>query len=228
MNLIDPYIFTPTNLSKLALSYDFDGSYIDSAAGNTGVLTGEASFVAGRKSGKSCIQFTNGYVQPINPVVLNDTDQLSISMWLKPDFSNTEITVISEAQDAGWMIAINEFGQRAVSAAEYVPGFGYSKYLVRYCNPLPINDGNWHHILLTIDRKEVAANTMKLYVDNVLITIYTGYNLNSDNSEIFQNSYMIRCGARSQNSYVYKGLMSEFKVFKKILTSTERDAIYNS
>ena len=84
-----------------------------------------------------------------------------------------------------------------------------------------IRDGNWHHIVLTVN-----SQTLKIYTDGSLVgttTVANGYSgpTSSTRKYIIGRGYAV-------GAYQFNGLMDEVAFFESELSSSDVSSIYNS
>jgi len=217
-----PKILIP---SDYILSYDFNGNLIDgSSNNNSGSSEGTTAFISGRKSGKQAINFSNGRVTPQKVTVLTGTNKLTISLWINT--TQTGVSIPFESNEVGFGTSFNEFSNSSFSFIDILAFSDYSHWNIKYSNVL-INDGNWHHLVLVINRDNPSNTTISIYIDSVLSALNTGYGLNAENNENFLNSTALRIGADNIFSYPFIGSMSEFKIYPRVLTDAEIIQLYN-
>jgi len=88
---------------------------------------------------------------------------------------------------------------------------------------IPINDGNWHHLVWTYDGSAGTSASINMYVD--------GQNQYSNASYSSYWSYEIKfqyfCKPTSANTY-FSGSMDEVAYFNSILSASDVTTIYNS
>ena len=82
-----------------------------------------------------------------------------------------------------------------------------------------VNDGNWHHIALTIQRDDL----MKLYLDGVL---KSSVDISDDVAVDAQNAYGFYLGRAHYGQY-FAGSIDEVKMFDSVLNSDEISTLYN-
>ena len=88
---------------------------------------------------------------------------------------------------------------------------------------IPINDGNWHHLVWTYDGSAGSSAAINLYVD--------GQNQYSNASYSSYWSYEIKFqyfGKKVAASHNFAGSMDEVAYFNSILSESDVTAIYNS
>jgi Concanavalin A-like lectin/glucanases superfamily len=83
-----------------------------------------------------------------------------------------------------------------------------------------VDDGNWHHVILTIDRDDA----MKMYVDGEV----TGtVDISADSAIDSQSTYGFYIG-RSHKGQYFPGSIDEVKIYKQALSATQVDDLYES
>jgi hypothetical protein len=94
--------------------------------------------------------------------------------------------------------------------------------------PLNITDGNWHHLVWTIDNSFPVV--YKIYHNGTLLTTLTaGINAGVVYPELGTRLYYnIGCyGDSGDGSYIMNGGVDDFRVYKRVITSEEVGYIYN-
>jgi hypothetical protein len=95
-------------------------------------------------------------------------------------------------------------------------------------NPTSRPGTNWHHVVFTMD---VSTNTLHIYVDGsdealTTVTVSPGYTAsnNSPSGNAYLGCYNLNNGTPT---YHYNGRMAEFRVYNRVLTSTEVTTLFN-
>lgn len=207
-------------------AYDFNGNTLDKSANTlNGALSGNASFVAGRKPDTQCINFVDGLVS--TPVLPISSDKLSISFWIKTDQSNVAIFMslsASYSESNAINVVINENASKSLQ-------FSVSKSPPFDANNISTNANirsTWKHVILTADRAETALgrNGVFIYLDNVDVTTpYTGRIAVLDNN--FNNNPLLVGRRASDNGFPFVGNMQNLKIYNRILSESERTALFS-
>lgn len=97
---------------------------------------------------------------------------------------------------------------------------GTNQYFINNTAMQGINDGNWHHIVMTHD-----GTNLKGYIDKLLIaTVSTGTTTQSSGGTN-HNRIGMR-GDGNSSSFDYNGLVDQLRLFSKALDQTEVDTLY--
>ena len=146
----------------------------------------------------------------------------SIQTWVKTTSSKAQSILVKGDGDGAW-----EAGEKAL----YMEAAGYP-WFVGYDNEyipgtgLTINDGSWHHIVVTWDYSDGETGTAAIYVDGVKATVETSYMAKTvDNST--DKLYLGKAEAVEAQNY-FDGSLDEVAVWNSALSLSEITAIYNS
>ncbi|MGI5287197.1 LamG-like jellyroll fold domain-containing protein [Nonomuraea polychroma] len=192
-----------------------NGIYKDVTVGQPGALEGSADTAAG---------FTKSTMQLPFHMLERLRDQVSIEGWIK----TTQNGVIFSAGQFGY-----EFG--AINPVVYVgtdgrlraqmgrlSGAGYTP--ITSANP--VNDGQWHHVVLT-----VAGTQQKLYLDGESVGELNGQMVLEYRARAFVGSgdrasswSDIPGGQAASGAFPFKGSIDEFALYGKPLTDAEVQA----
>jgi len=147
----------------------------------------------------------------------------SIQTWVKTTSSKAQSILVKGDGDGAW-----EAGEKAL----YMEAAGYP-WFVGYDNEyipgtgLTINDGLWHHIVVTWDYSgSGTTGTGAIYVDGVKATVDPSYMaITGDNSE--DKIYIGKAEAwEAQNDF--DGNIDELGIWDKALSDVEVAALYNA
>jgi hypothetical protein len=204
----------------LSLSFD-DGTLADSSLeGQTVTANGNPTFVDG-KVGAGALQF-DGLTQltVADTKSLNIEDEMSHSCWVKLEAQayNTgaaqEMNIAEKGEWTGnWLSHIKVGASSNLAAGAYYFAFAASSFApVNVAdNVREIHPGTWTHVAFTWD-----GTTRKLYVNGVLDgeDVPTG--------KLGKNSDPLEIGGRlAGNTFMFRGLMDEFKLFNRALDADE-------
>jgi hypothetical protein len=190
--------------------YPFEGDAMDrSYNGNNGVLSGAVT-VDGIFGQALYFNGSSSSVSVPNITGLNVSNGLSISAWIKPEFSDNGI-----ANDDYYCIVDNEYGswQLGIYPGEGVTFTIGNTYTILGGNGLHINE--WNHILATWD-----GAVMRSYINGVLQSDSAQLLPSVDNTtgELFIG--------RSADGYFFKGIIDEVMIFNRGLSAAEGDSIF--
>jgi hypothetical protein len=204
--------------------WPFNGNANDeSGNGHNGTPTIGISFTLDRfgNSNKSC-EFSGGANKvsvPNSPqFAMND---FTISVWMKSTYNlQHEAGLVTKNVTGGYpayWIYINHIGQGLADL--YVTQIGGAQAAV--LSQTVINDGQWHHILVT----RISANgQMSIFVDGVLSATNTGPSgqLSINDELLFGETY------NGDNQDNYYGKLDDIAIYNRVITQQEITALYNA
>ncbi len=200
-------------ITGISSYYKLDGNGNDStgtynSTGSSGVTYSNANGKINQGAGFSG---SGSYIDVANQnIALNS---FSISLWMK-FASNAAVTIF----DSGWFSASpNSFfmNVNAVTVGKISPGVRQSGTVTQPTSNASVNDGNWHHIVITSD-----GSNLNIYIDGSLdkSAAWTGSNT---------TNYSYTWGNIIQHSDTYSGDLDEIGVWTRALSSSEVSALYN-
>ncbi|HIE78547.1 MAG TPA: tandem-95 repeat protein, partial [Candidatus Thioglobus sp.] len=146
----------------------------------------------------------------------------SIQTWVKTTSSKAQSILVKGDGDGAW-----EAGEKAL----YMEAAGYP-WFVGYDNEyipgtgLTINDGLWHHIVVTWDYSEGETGSAAIYVDGVKATVETSYRARTVDKST-DKLYLGKAEAwEAQNDF--DGNIDEVGIWDKALSDVEVAALYNA
>jgi len=200
-NVLMDYVIGPKSYWKL------EGNANDNmAAGNNGTITGAAT-VSGKVG--NALSF-NGASDGVSfgDVLDMGTADRSISLWFKTTQTGTNKCILSKGysctgnQHAIYLYNGKIYCLMDISGTDRIINSGVT-----------VNDGNWHHVAVTIQRN----GKMKLYLDG---TFKTEVDISADAGVDAQNTYGFYLG-RSNTGQYFNGLIDEVKIFTGVLSEQE-------
>ncbi|MEJ5995971.1 LamG domain-containing protein [Pedobacter sp. Du54] len=184
---------------------------------NAGTSMNNPLSVPAKVAGGLKFNGTNNYVDVPNHAELNfGTGDFSFDAWI-------QINIASDLQDL-----VDKRSQQGTPT-------GYLIYLMdgklgiqlrngaftNYTSPLFVADGKWHHIAITVSRKDKKG--IVFYLDGVP-TQFGNPTLQPGNID---NTSILRIGKDLySNSYNFKGILDEIELFKRVLSPSEVRALY--
>jgi len=194
------------------LYYDFEsGIATDNFNTYTGILTGSCINTTRSKYGSysfigTSISASNYVAIPTNiPITTNG---LSFSLWIYPT-----------STAAGGDIKVFEFN--ANEGIMLYTSASTTNYSWMYSPTFTILNNVWTHLILTIN----SSNQTSIYVNNVLVVSSSAANKYPTNSLIAQG----KIGKSITSAHKpFTGSIDDFKIYNKILTVTEIDALFNN
>lgn len=227
-NKYEPKVGCVNPPSGMVAWWSFDYSSKDSPqdfAGynNFGTKMNGPTAVAGKVLGALQFDGVDDYVEVADHSELNfGTGNFSFDAWIKTSDAQGVKAIIdkrSQMQGIGYCVFLND-GKLSLQLNDNL------SIWANYSTTIVIADGNWHHIAITIQRNN--SQGIIFYVDGS--PIQTGNPTSQQGS--FSNSTSLRIGLNTymQISYsqVFKGILDEVELFKKVLTPAEVLSIFNA
>lgn len=250
-------VFAGPITNDMVLHLKFDGDYTDSSGqGNDGTPVGSPDFEPGflgqaihtDTSGSPANNpATNNYVTLGSPADLNfgsdftgDSSDFSVSFWVKIFSQNDDQSFIGNKDwnsggDPGWIIDTEGDGMKwnyDDNALNY-PGVGSSRRDSPHVAP-QMEDGGWHHVLVTFARHSVGT----IYVDGALVNQTS---LAPDAGKVGGSidtsglGYGINIGQDGTGHYTDGGsdsrvdmLVDDLAVWRRVLNRREATGIFNA
>ncbi|MCY3413302.1 MAG: hypothetical protein INQ03_16810 [Candidatus Heimdallarchaeota archaeon] len=152
---------------------------------------------------------TNDYISFGNQFyTLENYNQISLSMWIKPETLNRNYQKIFNKGENGLFISLDDYGK--------IRG-GVSGSYATTSNNVITSTFRFYHIVMTWDG---STNEAKIYVNNLLKASYTGVN-----SEIGAGNSNL--GTWYNGYYDYYGYLDDFRIYNQILSPEDIDFIYH-
>jgi hypothetical protein len=196
-----------------------------SGNGNHGALNGAAGYAAGHVGAAFSLSTIADFVQVPNSPTLNFAGNFSIDAWIRTvNGPAGRATIVDKrsgtnANPVGYHLFIFQ-GRLGFQLSDGQP-------FLNHVSPGPlVNDGNWHHVAVTIDRGSTTGGN--LYVNGQLIftfdpTTRPGSTVNGAN---------LRLGVRTvgspQTFENFQGAIDEVQLFDRELSQVEVQAVYNA
>jgi hypothetical protein len=197
------------------------GSVVDSVGGNNGVAAGVTS-VSGLVGGAFSFNGVNSAIDAGPSSNLDFTTQdFSASLWIYPKSAGVYPTVQTIFSKGAVNVSgyyLNWFTGQSGSYLQFVvnvPG-GYHQALTGNMPSLNF----WHHIVVV----KSGITPLKIYVDNQEVT-YTSQNNSGDIISTSEDMYI---GSYDKGAFPFNGLIDEFGIYDKVLSTAEIQAIYNT
>jgi hypothetical protein len=190
-----------------------------SGHGNNGTLQGAATYAAGEVLNAFSLNAVSDFVEVLDSAPLNfGTGDLSIDAWIKTTASDA--TVI----DKHTATAFNPVGYTLFVAGGML-GFelGDGLYFSVNISTCPaINDGDWHHVAVAINRTSHTGGS--LYVDGALVHTFDP----TTHPGTITNTANLQIGHRLSNPQAFAGAIDEVELFDRELAPHEILAIFNA
>ncbi len=243
--------------NDMVLHLTFDGTYADSSGrGNDASPVNSPTFEPGlfgmaihtmNNGVPAGAPSTNNYVTLGSPSDLNfgsdytgDSTDFSVSFWVKIFAQNDDQSFIGNKDwnsggNPGWIVDTEGDGMKwnYCDNAVNIPGVGSSRRDSQHVAP-QLEDGGWHHVLVTFARHSVGT----IYVDGALANVA---NLAPDAGEIGGSidtsglGFSINIGQDGTGHYTDGGsashvdmLVDDLAIWRRVLNSHEALGIFNA
>lgn len=161
---------------------------------------------------------------------INASGQMSYSVWINTTVTTGNRNVVVFAgldtssqsyTDLGYAGA--EAGHQGQAYDRNRPNLGGAgpQQTGIFSDGIVVNDGNWHHLALTVD---LSTSQLQLYVDGALANTQT---MTTSAFPAFNNFEIGRLG-RSSPADAFGGLVDEVQVYDKALTGSEVQFLFNN
>ena len=240
----------PTN--GLLVKYDFPNGNLTTLTQNGTALisTNDRFGVA-----DNAISLNGDYLTRPNLVLPN---KASISFWVKTTTSDGAVKTIIDDANARNSVADNvdnwsgyyfalQSGKISLTVQQRFAASNIGKVGQKKVSTKTVADGNWHHVLATIDLVKTSSGqyrngrliytyrtTANLYIDNVLdqtIILAKSTELGFWSNGNWDNNGKVTIANNRSNSFAavnrYNDDLDEVLFYNRILSTTEIDAIYN-
>lgn len=170
---------------------------------------------------------TGSYIDCGNDASLQIAEDLSISLWMKPD----DLTTASQAvftktglYEAAAMYLLSSYGIGLHNAVVYLDLYTtQTGYGAKNCVTITLSDTNWHHIVMTFDASE---KELKGYLDGTLSdTVATTYGTIADPDRY--NLFIGRNGRNHASIPNFAGMENEIAIWNAVLTQAEVTNLYS-
>ena len=217
-----------TVISGLVLHYEFENTSVTDSSGNsnTGTIAGSGTTVVTGQIGNALSFNGSGYVTftSISPFTLaSASSEISVSCWIKTSLTDTVILSVRNSGNAspaldfvlGYNFVDNAFTGKPSVLVRDDAGGGTTAISATSA----VNNNAWHHVVWT--RNSSKLNTF--YIDGVAAgsgsdTMSSGVTPNVAGSAI--------ANERVNALTMFTGLMDDFQVYNRALTSGEVGQIY--
>jgi len=210
----------PNSVAQYKMNDTSGSTIIDSTGNYNGTHNGTLTSVDPGKI-NTAIDYdgSTNYTEIPNPTEISGLSaELSIAFWIKT--TATEAVIL----DARYSPLSNNGLRISLLSGDIECSFFESSSGVLVKNTTNVNDGNWHLVILTADKAGLAT----VYIDND--DGGTTMDISSKDT-VYVNSFFI--GAEVLESIpiafaYFEGSLDNFCIFDKILTSDERDFLWNN
>ncbi len=205
------YLGNYVDLSLLKAGLSFDGNALTEMSGKTASAVGTLSYASGFYG--QAVRVSKGNYVSYSDLTLG-TDSFTLSVWFKPDASNSTDVCIYSNKDwgSGYNTGLNL--SWANHGAVCFNMFGGTRLDVK--EGIGIDHGyDWIHSLITVDR---TAGTVTSYVNFVPVQTVK---LTDAMTGSLDGTLPFNLGADGNSSYSFSGLLDDFFVFDGAMSAGE-------
>ena len=215
-NIGRDYTDIPTN--GLVSWWSFNGNVQDNWGNNDGTINGADCNTQG-KYGRGCKFYSASDYINVNPDILSDANEVTISAWINLDTyaTTSQSTIISDRVgnlDFHLVIFPDDTNPHKLlftintSVGTLVSSVSSSD--------IPLN--SWTHVVGRYD-----GSNVEVYIDGV-----QDGSINSTSGTITSNSNEIKIGSFGADNNIFNGTIDDVMIFSRALSSEEITAIYES
>ena len=227
------FSFAPQAQAENPITSNWDGDSVsgttalDITGTNDGTMLNGVTIVPGPDgAGDDAFGFSgNNYIDiPSDPSLNVGTSDFSIDLWVRQtgiDYANQQINTMIDKRNPtnGWKgyVIYSQGGYPSLQLN--IGGLGSGKY-TNFSSSTYINDGQWHHIIFTVDRDDPAGGVF--YIDGKRDSITfdpTEYSGSIDNEGTF------RIGGRNDSLANWMGDLDRINQYNRVITLEEIQVI---
>ena len=206
----------------LILDLPLQNNFKDTTGFNTMIAGGASNLPTFTlEGGEYAATFNGSQSLKTNYNFMIGTDKVSISFWIKTN--QTAVAIIAELStntnnNNAFYNALNDLLANRIALGDHISGYNIGDSAIN------INDNNWHHVVLIIDRS-LGTSQNKIYVDGILSYVQNS-TYQSDLNGNF-GIYPLFIGQRGGSQYGFNGQMKFLKIFNYPLSPSEITNLYN-
>ena len=223
----------PTN--GLVAHYPFTGNANDNSANaNNGTVTGATLTTDRFGNVNAAYSFSNTSDKiALSTVSANNILKYSVAGWFQKTTASNGVGGTIFGQSNGcvgadglrlWIGNNNlltwavEYSSGCQSKSKHQPTYNYS-------------DNQWHFFVVTFDGASgaVKTNQLKIYVDNILVTQLddSSSNTSAVTVPLINSNFTTTIGNVNNSVDGFKGKLDDFRIYDRVLNSSEVTALYN-
>ena len=208
----------------LILDLPLQNNFTDTTGFNTLIAGGTSNLPTFTLEGGEYAATFNGsqYLKTNANFNLN-SDKVSISFWIKTSQTAgaivSEISTNASSGTNAFGVYINDLLANRIEIVDGQSGLNIGNSAIN------INDNQWRHIVLTINRSLVGNQQNKIYVDGVLSYVQSTTYQKETSGNWALNPLFI--GQRAGSSLGFNGQMKFLKIFNYPLSTTEITNLLN-
>jgi hypothetical protein len=199
--------------ASTVLDYSGNDNHAQACPNSTGPTGGDE----GKFGNGGYFDGSNDYLSVAQNSLLNSGDDLTISFWLNSTATSGDFFPTILSKDIGgcpandWFIDFKGGGN-----------WGYIRFWDGpVCDQListyAINDGNWHHVLIT---RDVDVGLSSLYIDGILNNTLQG------STTSMSNTQDLIIGAIDTSSNRFSGYLDEIRFYNRVFSKNEVETLY--
>jgi len=192
-----------------------------SGNGNDGTLMGSPEWKTTGddfRVGTGALDFAyadNDYVNCGNDSIFNIADEITVSVWINVHEFNQRFQVVISKESASWMLSRNSTTDNLRWYCIGITGDDGTGYVT---GTVPVNDGEWHHIVGVYD-----GSTISLYTDGVLDASQPASGtINTNDHPVWIS------GRATRTDRWWNGLIDDVRVYNRGLSAEEVLALWAS
>jgi hypothetical protein len=169
--------------------------------------------------GTACLYLSGNYVNIPTPNI--STNGFTVAFWMNTTSTNVNFPSLlylpGTTTNTNTYIYISTVGSTVLT---YECRYNTTTLRTVLSSNITINDGLWHHIVLTSTYSSPGSSTsiINFYIDNTLnISTNTGY---------YPSSLMTTSRIGYNTTSMYTGLIDDYRVYSRVLSAPEITALY--
>jgi alpha-tubulin suppressor-like RCC1 family protein len=191
-----------------------------SGNGNDATLQGAAAYTVGQVDDAFLVSAHTDFLTVADDPSLNFTGNFSIDAWVRSTNGSTATIIDKRTGSTSNPVGYHFF----ISAANLGFQLGDGSPFLNHIAPgPPINDSNWHHVAVTVDR--AATTGGRLYIDGAVVLTFDP----TTRPGSIVNASTLRIGQRFLSGpQPFSGAIDEVEIFDRAITAAEIQAIFGA
>jgi hypothetical protein len=204
----------------------------DMTSSNDGTWQNAPLAVPGQVAGALELDGVDDWVEvPDDPSLDFGTGPFSLDAWIRAPYSGSEVMIIVDKRQelSGPVTGYSLFLSFGVLSFQLADGNGSQSFCSSgsqsqcqnfSCGPR-IDDDQWHHVAVTVDRGQSSGGTC--YIDGLFVAAFDP----TEQQRSVTNAHPLRLGRRSDaNGGFFAGRIDEVELFSRELTAAEIAALF--
>jgi hypothetical protein len=191
-----------------------------SGNGNDATLQGAAAYTVGQVDDAFLVSAHTDFLTVADDPSLNFAANFSIDAWVRSTNGSTATIIDKRTGSTSNPIGYHFF----ISAANLGFQLGDGSAFLNHVAPGPaVNDGNWHHVAVTVDR--TSATGGRLYIDGAVVLTFDP----TTRPGSILNASALRIGQRFLSGpQPFSGAIDEVEFFDRAITAAEIQSIFDA